>query len=134
MVQHSVLQRAIETAINQPNYAASLPPLSDKTWMKILEDTRHARAENERLEFVGDALMYATLGRQLYTQVPNGTPGLYTVRPPSLCILTDRSCCKKTVRSCGTTFERHILLARGEVGHYGSQQLGPASPHEADVR
>ena len=48
--------------------------------MKILAATPQAHAENERLEFVGDALMYATLGRQLYTQLPNGTPHLFTVR------------------------------------------------------
>ncbi|KAI0698419.1 ribonuclease III [Cerioporus squamosus] len=78
MVHVSILQRAIEKAINKPDYTASLPPLSEKTWLKILAYTHQARAENERLEFVGDALMYATLAPQLYAQYPNGTPHLYT--------------------------------------------------------
>ena len=80
MVQYYILQRALEKAINRPDYTASLPPLSEKTWAKILTCTHSARAENERLEFVGDALMYATLAPRLYSQYPNGTPHLYTVR------------------------------------------------------
>lgn len=80
MVKHNILQQSIEQAIRRPDYTASLPPLSDSTWMKILAGTPQAHAENERLEFLGDALMYATIGRQLYKQLPNGTPHLYTVR------------------------------------------------------
>ncbi|RPD55842.1 hypothetical protein L227DRAFT_579327 [Lentinus tigrinus ALCF2SS1-6] len=78
MVQHAILQRAIERAINKPDYTASLPPLSEVTWKKLLEGTHQARAENDRLEFVGDALMYATLAPVLYAQYPNGTPHFYT--------------------------------------------------------
>ncbi|KAI0756883.1 ribonuclease III domain-containing protein [Daedaleopsis nitida] len=78
MVQHQILQQAITNAINQPDFTASLPLLSEQTWMKLLTQSPQAQAENERLEFVGDALMYATVGRQLYSQLPNGTPHLYT--------------------------------------------------------
>ena len=114
MVQHFILQRAIEQEINRPNFTASLPPLSDKTWIKILNYGTETRAENERLEFVGDALMYATLGRQMYTQLPNGTPHLYTVRPLSMpCCMYGRiilGFC--AVCSCGAAFERHVLSPR----------------------
>ncbi|KAI0825023.1 ribonuclease III [Trametes gibbosa] len=78
MASYTVLQHALREAISHPEFAASLPPLSDETWMKILARTREADAENDRLEFLGDALMYATIGRQLYAQWPNGSPGFYT--------------------------------------------------------
>ena len=80
MAHFVTLQGCIEQAIRQPDFTASLQPLSDDMWRKILTGTPAAKDENERLEFLGDALMYATLGRQLFQQVPNGTPHLYTVR------------------------------------------------------
>ncbi|KAI0639511.1 ribonuclease III domain-containing protein [Trametes polyzona] len=75
---YPILQQSIREVISRPDFEAALPPLSDQTWMKILTCTSQAHAENERLEFLGDALMYATIGRQLYAQVPNGSPHLYT--------------------------------------------------------
>ncbi|KAI0669788.1 hypothetical protein C8Q78DRAFT_1037827 [Trametes maxima] len=78
MVSYFVLQQSINQAINHPDFNAALPPLSDKTWMKLLTYSPQAHQENERLEFVGDALMYATIGRQLYEQIPDGSPHLYT--------------------------------------------------------
>ncbi|KAI0361499.1 hypothetical protein OH77DRAFT_433562 [Trametes cingulata] len=79
MVSHFALQQSIREVISRPDFDAALPPLSDQTWMRILSFTPQAHAENERLEFLGDALMYATIGRQLYAQIPNGSPHLYTV-------------------------------------------------------
>ncbi|KAI0094803.1 hypothetical protein BDY19DRAFT_914696 [Irpex rosettiformis] len=75
---HLAIQEAVSNAISEPSFSASLPPLSESAWLKILEDTPLSRAQNDRLEFMGDALMYATLGRQLYQQIPGGTAGLYT--------------------------------------------------------
>ncbi|KAI0651961.1 ribonuclease III domain-containing protein [Trametes meyenii] len=75
---YSALQQSINKVINHPDFNAALPPLSDQTWMKILTYSPQAHQENERLEFVGDALMYATIGRQLYEQIPDGSPHLYT--------------------------------------------------------
>ncbi|CCM05200.1 uncharacterized protein FIBRA_07409 [Fibroporia radiculosa] len=76
---YSAIQKAIISTINRPDFEAALPPLSDKTWLKLLSTTHHSRQENERLEFLGDALMYATIGRVLYAQIPDGTPHLYTL-------------------------------------------------------
>ncbi|KAI8990538.1 ribonuclease III domain-containing protein [Trametes punicea] len=78
MTSYPALQQSIREAISRPDFCAALPFLSDQTWMRILTFTPQARAENERLEFLGDALMYATIGRQLYAQIPNGSPHLYT--------------------------------------------------------
>lgn len=78
------LQHAIREVISRPDFDAALPPLSDKTWMKILAQTQRVVEENDRLEFLGDALMYATIGRQLYAQIPDGNPHLYTVRASCL--------------------------------------------------
>ncbi|OBZ78605.1 Ribonuclease 3 [Grifola frondosa] len=72
------LQKAIEAAISQPHFDAALPPLSDDTWLRILSPSYQTFLENDRLEFLGDALMDATIGRQLYAQIPDGSPHLYT--------------------------------------------------------
>ncbi|KAH9858084.1 hypothetical protein C2E23DRAFT_802586 [Lenzites betulinus] len=78
MASYSELQHALRMAISNPEFDASLPPLSDATWMKLLAPTTQAAQENDRLEFMGDALMYATIGRQLYAQYPDGNPNFYT--------------------------------------------------------
>ncbi|KAL4242213.1 hypothetical protein ABKN59_001923 [Abortiporus biennis] len=78
MSLHTAIQTAILDAIKEPGFNAALPPLSDQKWAEILHTYPSAKEENERLEFVGDALMYATLGRQLYTQIPVGSAHLYT--------------------------------------------------------
>ena len=77
---YTAIQSALITAIAHPQFNAALPPLSDDTWTRLLQPSIRACEENERLEFLGDALMYATIGRQLYSQIPDGTPHLYTVR------------------------------------------------------
>lgn len=77
--QYVTIQKAVFKTIDEPSFSASLPPLSEAAWLKILESGDVTRAQNDRLEFMGDALMYATLGRQLYKQIPEGTAGLYTV-------------------------------------------------------
>lgn len=73
------VQEAILAEIERPDFDAALPPLSDDSWLRILAISQLQYEENERLEFVGDAVMYATIGRQLYSEIPTGTPGLYTV-------------------------------------------------------
>lgn len=77
--RYLAVQKAVYKTISDPSFSASLPPLSEAAWLKILEAGDFARSQNDRLEFMGDALMYATLGRQLYKQIPEGTAGLYTV-------------------------------------------------------
>lgn len=75
---YPAIQKSIITAISQPQFSAALPPLSDAAWAKLLAPYDRSHDENERLEFLGDALMYATIGRMLYAQIPDGTPNLYT--------------------------------------------------------
>lgn len=86
--QFKYVQDMVLNAIDDPRFSAALPPLSDDAWRRILESPpgykQHLHAENERLEFLGDALMYPTIARQLYRQLPNGTPNLYTVSYHSL--------------------------------------------------
>ncbi|TCD69903.1 hypothetical protein EIP91_005727 [Steccherinum ochraceum] len=79
MVDHRTLQKAIEEAIAKPSFTGSLPPLSEAAWRKIVVGrSQDTVLENDRLEFLGDALMYATIGRLLYAKCPQGTPYLYT--------------------------------------------------------
>ncbi|KZT72804.1 hypothetical protein DAEQUDRAFT_663461 [Daedalea quercina L-15889] len=73
---HRAIQNAITEAIRKPDFEAALPPLSDATWAKLLAGS--AGEERERIEFLGDALMYATIGTLLYEQIPQGSPHLYT--------------------------------------------------------
>ncbi|KAH9950427.1 hypothetical protein B0H21DRAFT_723340 [Amylocystis lapponica] len=68
MTLYSYIQRSLFVAISHPQFNAALPPYPTRPGL------------NERLEFLGDALMYATIGRQLYAQIPDGTPHLYTVQ------------------------------------------------------
>jgi len=75
---HAAMQKAVILTINQPDFEAALPPLTDRTWAKLSAHPRVSHDENERLEFLGDALMYATIGRMLYAEIPDGTPHLYT--------------------------------------------------------
>jgi len=75
---HQAIYDAVIAAIRRPEFDAALPPLSDATWAKLLAGSAHM--ERERLEFLGDALMYATIGTILYDQIPKGSPHLYTVR------------------------------------------------------
>ena len=75
---HLAIQDAVIEAIRKPDFDAALPPLSDATWARLLAGS--ADDERERLEFLGDALMYATVGTLLYQQIPRGSPHLYTVR------------------------------------------------------
>ena len=80
MASYSQIQKTINDTIRHPEFSAALPPLSEATWRKILVGrSAETVLENDRLEFLGDALMYATIGRQLYAQCPQGSPHLYTV-------------------------------------------------------
>lgn len=79
MTLHIAIQNAILAEIARPEFNAALPPLSETAWLRIIDPSPGTKNENERLEFLGDAMMYATLGRQLYEQLPDGSPGLYTV-------------------------------------------------------
>lgn len=78
------IQSSILGIIRQPTFEATLPPLSEERWSKLLSDDKYTRRENDRMEFMGDALMYAVIGRLLYEQIPDGTPHLYTVSRRSL--------------------------------------------------
>ncbi|PIL31847.1 hypothetical protein GSI_06551 [Ganoderma sinense ZZ0214-1] len=78
MAPTQLLQHAINEAADHPTYTAGLPPLSEKRWVEILNNSDYTAKENDRLEFVGDALMYAALARQMYKQYPDGNPHFYT--------------------------------------------------------
>lgn len=98
------IKDAVFEAIRKPSFDASLPPLSDTTWAKLIGSRAHA--ERERLEFVGDALMYATIGTILYKQIPDGTPHMYTVcSPPSKSMASGHSSIpnRASVTSCTQT-------------------------------
>ncbi|OCH96060.1 ribonuclease III [Obba rivulosa] len=75
---HTTIQESILALISHQHFNAALPPLTDATWAAILTPSPTRDMHNERLEFLGDALMYATIGRLLLAQIPDGSPHLYT--------------------------------------------------------
>ena len=117
MAPTQLLQQAINEAADHPSYAAGLPPLSEKRWMEILNNSDYTAKENDRLEFVGDALMYAALARQMYKQYPDGNPHFYTVRPfLSHCSVLLVGDGKRLVPSGRVELQRHILPYLREDG------------------
>ncbi|KAH8099409.1 ribonuclease III domain-containing protein [Cristinia sonorae] len=77
-MSYTDIQKAINDTIARPGFSGSLPALSENAWRKILKESTDTAKENDRLEFLGDALMYATIGSQLYKLCPQGSPHLYT--------------------------------------------------------
>lgn len=83
-MHHSKLQDAINTAVYcsifDSEYTVDLPKLRPELWESLSILTTDNKAENERLEFLGDALVDACIGIELYGSIPDGTPHKYTVR------------------------------------------------------
>ena len=83
MSRNTSLPDALSTAvlayISSPDYHVDPPKLSPDLWDRVCVLTPESKAENERLEFLGDALMDACFGMELYRQVPDGNPHMYTV-------------------------------------------------------
>ena len=73
------LTNAVLASISQPGYSVDPPKLSPDLWDRVCVLSPGAIAENERLEFLGDALMDACFGIELYKRIPDGTPHMYTV-------------------------------------------------------
>ncbi|KDQ50738.1 hypothetical protein JAAARDRAFT_199731 [Jaapia argillacea MUCL 33604] len=67
------VQHAILSTISDPKYVFEVPVtvMSDLPW--------HDRMRCERLEFLGDAIIYALVSTRLFQLIPNGDPNIYTV-------------------------------------------------------
>jgi hypothetical protein len=76
---HFFIQNKLILAINDPSFQLVLPELRQSTWNRVLHPGSSDDDERERLEFVGDALMHASIALELYKLYPRGTPHLYTV-------------------------------------------------------
>lgn len=82
----SKLRNAIEAAVyktifENDSFMIDVPKLSPDLWERVSIPTPTNREENERLEFLGDALMDSSIAINLYKCVPGGTPHKYTVIP-----------------------------------------------------
>lgn len=80
---HNEIQRAVNNEIYLRRHQYRLPLLSYSGFLHILNiDSRtpDVASENDRLEFLGDAMIHASLGRLVHKEVPRGNPDLYTVR------------------------------------------------------
>lgn len=71
------VQNAVLASISDPSFSVDMPKLSPEVWDQVcITDNKD---ENERLEFLGDSLMYTCIGIELYERIPDGTPHMYTV-------------------------------------------------------
>lgn len=84
--QGAILNSTI-VAICGEGFQASLPAIQKQTWFEIvsLKQTGAISDRNQRLEFLGDAMVYLALALELYERFPDATPGFMTVRLPLVC-------------------------------------------------
>lgn len=77
---NDILNSAIIT-ISGDAFHADLPNIDKDTWSAILYPKgAKDKDENQRLEFLGDAVMYLCIGLELYERYPDATPHFLTVR------------------------------------------------------
>lgn len=91
----SMLTTAVQTAVYHtifidPTFTIDMPKISPEMWDRVCVTTPENVEENERLEFLGDQLMDACIGIDLYRNIPDGTPHKYTVSPLILCGVRNR--------------------------------------------
>lgn len=78
--RYDLIQAAVMDAIGHESFSEhALPTLSDKVWARIAAGTSPWTTENDRLEYVGDAIMNGAIALQLHCQLPMGTAGRYSV-------------------------------------------------------
>jgi hypothetical protein len=75
--QHAVLQSAILRAIARVDFR--WPDLSDRGWAALRGDVDEA----DRVEYLGDRVMYAVIADIVHERYPTASAHLYTVRPPA---------------------------------------------------
>lgn len=75
------VQNATLLAIIDRDYRPTLPPIHPDTWERIVKGTTRGEVDlNERLEFVGDALLYICVALELRKLYPESMPHFLTVR------------------------------------------------------
>lgn len=79
----STVQSAINTAVYRSifdeQHYIDPPKVSPELWDYVSIHAPENRAESERLEFLGDALMDACIAIELHKTIPDGSPHKYTV-------------------------------------------------------
>lgn len=85
MTAKAAIEKAIYRAIfDDPAFTIDAPKLTPALWERVSIRTPGNMKEIERLEFLGDSLMDASIAIALYNIVPDGTPHKYTVMLSSL--------------------------------------------------
>ena len=106
------MQRDLVALVRTPEFAFELPLLSDSSWNLICHDHK----ERERLEFLGDALISASISRELFRCQPDETPDFYTVRSsnffPSFSNVRLRMQKARSVLTANSTFA-HLMHKLG---------------------
>lgn len=75
----AAINTAVYRSIAEDQNQIDPPKLSPELWDYVSIQAPENKAESERLEFLGDALMDACIAIELYKAFPDGTPHKYTV-------------------------------------------------------
>ena len=75
----AAINTAVYRSITEDQNQIDPPKLSPELWDYVSIQAPENRAESERLEFLGDALMDACIAIELYKAFPDGSPHKYTV-------------------------------------------------------
>lgn len=75
----SAINTAVFQSITEGSHQIDPPKLSPERWDYVSIQAPENRAESERLEFLGDAVMDACIAIELYKTIPDGNPHKYTV-------------------------------------------------------
>ncbi|KAI0094804.1 hypothetical protein BDY19DRAFT_914699 [Irpex rosettiformis] len=74
----AAINAAVYQSITEGSHQIDPPKLSPELWDYVSIQAPENRAESERLEFLGDALMDACIAIELYKTIPDGNPHKYT--------------------------------------------------------
>ncbi|KAI0348541.1 ribonuclease III [Trametopsis cervina] len=74
----STINAAVFQSIHEGSHYIDPPKLSPELWDHVSIQNPENRAESERLEFLGDALVDACIAMELYKTIPDGNPHKYT--------------------------------------------------------
>jgi hypothetical protein len=62
------------------DFTAVRPDINPVTWESIISPSSSYRDTFERMEFIGDAVLYLSVGREIYERYSYASPNLMTVR------------------------------------------------------
>ncbi|KAF8212045.1 hypothetical protein K438DRAFT_1224547 [Mycena galopus ATCC 62051] len=75
----ALVQKCILAVINADAYRAQLPVMSEEAWDSISDGSDDSALENDRMEWVGDAMIGGRICFKIHEMFPNEGAGFYSV-------------------------------------------------------